>query len=370
MPTPEPERPAEPDLEPDLETGPEPEVEPDPDPDLQHRPLDLLDPAQEADARRWIEIHAAVQRELFGPAGSAWTLAEIQAFHRSAEKLRVASAAWSNGRMVGALELIMPTADNLAQALVWLSVDPAHRGRGVGTMLVEAAERIGAEHGRSTFVAETEWAAGGHDDGEGFATRHGYALGITMRRSAMTLPPDRDALTGILEAHHDDYALESSVDGIPDDWLADRAVLQQRMSTDAPSGDLAVEEEVWDAERLRANYERAREAGRRVVETVVRHVPSGRLVGFTSVSVSAGEPTLAYQQDTLVLKEHRGHALGLRLKAANALLIAQTLPEVRSVRTWNATSNANMLAVNDALGCAVDGYSREWQKIVAEPARA
>ena len=45
---------------------PEPGREPNPDrePDLQLRPVDLLDPAQEADARRWIEIHAAVQREI------------------------------------------------------------------------------------------------------------------------------------------------------------------------------------------------------------------------------------------------------------------------------------------------------------------
>jgi len=64
----------------------------------------------------------------------------------------------------------------------------------------------------------------------------------------------------------------------------------------------------------------------------------------------------------LVLREHRGHGLGLRLKAANALRLMDELPEVSSIRTWNAASNAYMLAVNRRLGYAVDGYSREWQK--------
>ena len=183
-----------------------------------------------------------------------------------------------------------------------------------------------------------------------------------MLRSDLALPVDREALEAVLHQAGDDYVLESFVDHIPEEWLDDRAVLQQRMSTDAPSDDLEVEEEVWDADRLRSNYERARSSGRRIVETVARHVPSGRLVGFTSVSISAGEPDLAYQQDTLVLREHRGRALGLRLKAANALRLMDELPEVTSVRTWNAASNTHMLAVNRRLGYRVDGYSREWQK--------
>ena len=274
-------------------------------------------------------------------------------------------AAWRGGLLVGALDVLMPTTDNLSLAILWLSVEPAHRGRGVGSALLAEAERIGEQHGRTLFNVETEWAEGRSDAAQGFAERHGYELGLTMLRSAMPLPADRDALVSVAASGGDDYVLESFVDHMPEGWLDDRAVLQQRMSTDAPSEDLEVEEEAWDADRLRSNYERARSSGRRIVETVARHLPSGRLVGFTSVSISAGEPDLAYQQDTLVLRDHRGHALGLRLKAANALRVMDELPEVTAVRTWNAASNTHMLAVNRRLGYAVDGYSREWQKRVA-----
>jgi GNAT superfamily N-acetyltransferase len=331
--------------------------------DLDIRPIDLLDPHQEPAARQWIDVHAAVQRDLFGGRGSAWTLGEVQGFVRGADKKRVARAAWSRGELVGALEVHLPLRDNLRSAMLWLSVRPTAQRRGVGSALLADAEAIAAEHGRTTLLVETEWAHGRTDGAEGFASSRGFVVAQTVLRSEQPLPADVDALRAELAAPGAEaYSLESYVDDMPDEWLDDRALLQQRMSTDAPADDLDIEEEDWDADRLRASNARARASGRRIVETAARHVPSGRLVGFTTVSVSAGEPDLGYQQDTLVLREHRGHALGLRLKAANALLLMSELPHVTAVRTWNAASNDHMLAVNRRLGYRVDGYSREWQK--------
>jgi GNAT superfamily N-acetyltransferase len=335
--------------------------------DVEILAIDLLDPAQGAAAREWIEVHAVVQRELFGQRGSEWPLEEVQALHRTGTKKRVDLAAWVGGRVVGALEVQLPQLDNLDAAMIWLSVRPEARGRGIGSELLGRAERIGADHGRTLFFAETEWAEPGADVSETFASNRGYAVGQTVLRSEMALPGDREALEAVLSAcGAEDYVLDGYVDDLPEAWLDDRAHLQQRMSTDAPSDDLALEEEAWDADRLREQQQGLLSAGRRIVETVARHVPSGRIVGFTQVSVSANEPALAFQQDTLVLREHRGHGLGLRLKAANALRLIDELPEVTSVRTWNAASNAHMLAVNRRLGYTVDGYSREWQKKKAE----
>ena len=328
------------------------------------RLIDLLDPEQEPAAQAWIDVHAAAQHDLFGDRGSSWTLDEIRGFHRSPTGRRVALAAWVGDRLVGALEVRMPTRDNLDLAMLWLSVHPDHRGRGLGETLLREGEAVALEAGRGTLMGETESAEGGADEAEAFAARHGYAIGQTMVRSAMPLPADREQLAALCAAE-DDYALESFVDHIPEEWLDDRAALQQRMSTDAPLDDLVLEEEAWDAERLRESLARTLASGRRVVESAARHLPTGRLVAFTTVAVSAGSPDLAFQQDTLVLREHRGHGLGLRLKAANALLLMQELPEVTSIRTWNAASNDHMLAVNRRLGYAVDGYSREWQKRLA-----
>ena len=331
--------------------------------DFDIRPVDLLDDTTTDAARAWVDVHAAVQRDLFGPSGSAWTLDEVREFVRARHVTRVHFGAWLEDRLVGALEVRMPQLDNLHAAMLWLSVLPDARGRGVGSALLQQAERVAADHGRTTLLVETEWAEGSRDRAESFALGHGYAVAQTMLRSELALPVDRDVLDEVIAAPGAEaYLLESFVDDLPEEWLDDRAVLQGRMSTDAPLDDLVMEEEAWDADRLREAHARARASGRRVVETVARHVPSGRLVGFTTVGVPATEPDLGYQQDTLVLREHRGHGLGLRLKAANALLIMERLSGVTRIRTWNATSNEQMLAVNRRLGYVVDGYSREWQK--------
>ncbi len=330
------------------------------------RPIAILDPDAEATAREWMQVHASIQEELFGAKGSRYTLEELQAFHRAPERRRVDRAAYLDGELVGALEVIMPTTDNLRLAFLMLSVLAPARRRGVGSALLEEAERIARDHGRDVLMVETEWAEGGQDLGEAFARRRGFEIGQTMLRSDMPLRERRGALETLLAAPGaEDYVFESFVDEMPDDWLDQRAVLAQRMSTDAPVDDLAMEEEVWDAERLRGTLDRLLQSGRRVVETVARHVPTGDLVGFTQVNVSTSDPSVAYQQDTLVLTEHRGHRLGLRLKAANALLLMDRMPDVRSVRTWNSSTNEPMLAVNRELGYVVDGYSREWQKTLS-----
>lgn len=330
------------------------------------RPIDLLDPAQEQAATQWVGVHASAQRWVHGDRGSAWTLYEIRAFHRKTDKKRIDRAVWRGGRVVGAVEVMLPVHDNPRLALLWLAVEPDHRRLGIGTALLEEAERIAADEGRTVLAAETEWREGGSDESGEFAARHGYANAQTMLRSEQTLPGDREAITAALAGPGaEDYAVESFVDDMPEEWLDDRALLQQRMSTDAPLDDLELEEEVWDADRLRQEQAADKLAGRRVIESVARHLPTGRLVGFTSIGVSSGTPHLGYQEDTLVLREHRGHSLGLRLKAANALRLMAELPEVAAIRTWNAASNVHMLAVNRQLGYVVDGYSREWQKVVA-----
>ncbi|MBB2985643.1 GNAT family N-acetyltransferase [Terracoccus luteus] len=344
--------------------------------DVQVVPIDLLadhDPEQDAAAQDWIGVHASVQVELFGEGSSAWTLEEVRELHRSGDKRRIDRAALVDGRLVGALELMLPVNDNRDTALLWLSVDPSSRGRGVGSTLLAEAERVAASEGRGVLRVETEWAAGSTDTAEPFARRHGFEVGQEVLRSEQRLPVDpallgrllgplTDPLTDPLPSGGDGYVVEFFVDTMPEAWYADRVVLQQRMSTDAPADDLDLEEEVWDVERLRRAQQATRASGRRVVESVARHVASGRLVGFTTVTVSASSPDLGYQQDTLVLREHRGHGLGLRLKAANARRVAEALPDVTRIRTWNAASNGPMLDVNRRLGYVVDGHSREWQR--------
>ena len=91
-----------------------------------------------------------------------------------------------------------------------------------------------------------------------------------------------------------------------------------RMSTDAPQGDVDWAEETWDAARYAENAQVQLAAGRRVFTAVAREGASGRLVAFTVAVVPDATRDLAFQHETLVVREHRGHGLGLAVKDARS----------------------------------------------------
>jgi GNAT superfamily N-acetyltransferase len=334
-------------------------------PDLRILPVSGLDPAQGQLFRAWAAVYEADGRHTLGAAHSGWTLEELRELERSTERRRLAWAAVEGDEVVAAVSLSMPQHDNLAMAGITLAVLPGRRRRGIGTTLLRHAEERARDHGRSVLMSETQWAFEGADEsGEGFAARRGYAAAQTALRSTLTVPDERTALEALLGARGPDgYTLHTVWDGVPGEWLAGRAELSRRMSTDVPLGDLKLEEEVWDEDRVRDSYARIAGMGRRVVDTYAVEEATGRLVGYTQVQVGDGSD-LGYQQDTLVLEEHRGHGLGLRLKAANTLAVMAELPAVTRIRTWNADDNVHMLAVNRQLGYQPDAWLREWQKVV------
>ncbi len=315
----------------------------------------------------WAGVLAADGRHVFGSDHTAHSADELREMTRSTAQHRIAWAAVDDsGTVVGSAGVHLPRHDNLAQAGVLVTVHPDHRRRGIGTALLEHVEAAAAEHGRTVLLAETQWRVGARDEcGEDFAAVHGYAGAQTVLRSSLSLPADRAALEAVVQGHEaDGYVVRTCWDGIPESWLAGRAELSRRMSTDIPMGDLVLEEERWDEERVRADYERIAAVGRRVVDAYALHEATGALVGYTQVQVPRADPEVAFQQDTLVMREHRGHGLGLRMKAAGTLALMDGSPTTGSVRTWNADDNAPMLAVNSALGFVHDGMMREWQKVV------
>jgi GNAT superfamily N-acetyltransferase len=131
---------------------------------------------------------------------------------------------------------------------------------------------------------------------------------------------------------------------------------------DAPTDELDVEDEVFDAARIRA-FEAARlDGGDRIYRIVARRKSDGVLAGHTLVGVNEAQPEYANQWDTSVLEDHRGHRLGMLLKASMVEWLHEAEPTLRYLDTWNAESNSYMIAVNEALGYEVVerhlGYQR------------
>lgn len=325
-------------------------------------PVDPLDPAQTARFAAWRNTIEASDREQYGDDHAAYSADEYRAmFCNQRYERRIAWAAVRDGTVVGHLDVMLHLTDNPRRLDFALAVHPDHRRLGIGSALAQHVERVAHDEGRTVLGTESDVATARDDPARGFAARHGYTAAQRELRSRLDLPVDVAGARAEAEKHAEDYDVLTSWDGIPDEWLADRALLSRRMSTDVPLGQLDFDEQEWDTDRVRQDFELAREQGRRVVETVARHRASGQIVAYTDIAVARREPR-AWQWATLVLSEHRGHRLGLLVKAANLQALVAELPHVRSVHTWNAGENEPMLRVNRALGFVPVGRLTEWQK--------
>jgi GNAT superfamily N-acetyltransferase len=317
------------------------------------------DPVERARFDAWAEVFTVAGRH--DAAEEPETADELRVKETDETRLRLREAAVAGDCVVGGYDMILPLRDNQRVAYFVLTVHPDHRRRGIGTMLLTSAEAVAAEHDRTNLVSETSWLGDDHrvgDTGGDFARRFGYAPAQTLRRSDYTVPGTGPEVPPAPQG----YAVETCLGTPPPADRADRVRLARRMSTDAPMGDLDFEEEEWDEAAIAAHDERLVTMGRGRVNTFARHLESGRLVAFTEIQVPKESRTLAYQEDTLVLREHRGRGLGLILKVTNLARLRTAYPDIRTVRTWNAVENAHMLAVNDAMGYATSGFVREWQK--------
>jgi GNAT superfamily N-acetyltransferase len=325
-----------------------------------------VDPDDAARLEAWRVVREASERVEYGDEHGVQSLNEVRAsFCDQRYERRLAWAAVHDGTVAGHLEVALPLTDNTHRLDFTVAVHPDHRRQRIGSALLEHVERMAPAEHRTVLGAESDVAAGHDDPAAGFAARHGFATAQRELRSRLQLPVDVASARADAEKHADGYEVLTSWDGIPDEWLTDRALLSRRMSTDAPLGALDYAAEEWDTQRVRRIFDLAREQRRRVVETVARHRASGRLVGYTTLAVAEHMPEVGYQWDTLVLGEHRGHRLGMLLKAANLQALHAELPRVRSVHTWNANENEPMLRVNRALGFEPIGQMTEWQKTLS-----
>ena len=86
------------------------------------------------------------------------------------------------------------------------------------------------------------------------------------------------------------------------------------------------------------------------------------MVALTEMMATDHQPEVGLQSGTLVLKEHRGHRLGLAVKVANLRGYQADFPRVRVVHSWNAEANGPMVAINDKLGFRPVEYLVEMQR--------
>lgn len=256
------------------------------------------------------------------------------------------------------------------QHLRWseVAVAPAHRRRGLGRALLRRAVQAVADQGDDVVfmsqVTDRIPAA------ERFARAIGATPGLEMRTNQLDLATvDRAKVDEWAAIAPAGYRL-ARVDGpVPPELITPYIESASGMN-DAPRGDLRVDDWELDEEQIRDRESWQRQAGIERWLMVAIHEASGAGAGFTEVTYDPRVSHLIWQQGTAVIDAHRGHRLGLWMKAAMLKRILEQRTKARFIRTGNANTNAQMLAINAQLGFEPAWSAALWQLTLADARKA
>lgn len=343
-----------------------------------------------ADFIATVDVRNAVEADGYGSDEFAFTAAELLPGWLDMEyEPKMMFGARLDGRIVA--RAIIETRPGNESGVGWLQVQvhPDFRRQGIGGALGDTLEQV-ARQQRLTrllvYVVSREAPGERLPSPTGFGSvplgnaevrfllKRGYMLEQVERGSRLALPVD-DAL---LRSRFDeasalagpDYAVHTWVGTTPGRWREDIAMLLTRMSTDAPTAGLEEPEDPWTVERVLAYEANHASDPRTEITAAIEHVPTGRLVGFTGLTTPVETSRPANQEDTIVVREHRGHRLGMLLKVANLMQLQRVRPGHPAIITFNAEENRHMLAVNEAVGFLPIAYEGAWKKLLGYPVGA
>jgi GNAT superfamily N-acetyltransferase len=222
-----------------------------------------------------------------------------------------------------------------------INVHPAERRRGIASRLLNAVVASAREHDVSTLLADTRVdSAGDH-----FLHRHGFAVGLTLVFARLRLA---DVVLELVEGP-EGYRLESWA-GVVRDELAQTFTDARAGMADAPQGNIAYGEDVWDVERTRNAAQVIEQRGEQLCTVAAIHERTGAVVGFTELVVPGDGKGDAEHYGTAVLPAHRGHGLALWMKAEQIRLARQAFPDLDGLLTDTVDTNAPMQRINTRLG--------------------
>ena len=249
-----------------------------------------------------------------------------------------------------------------------IAVKPHHRRVGLGRALF--ARVLGSFEGQGdniTVISETKDRM---PSGEAFAHAIGAKPGLPMKLKQLDLRTvDRTKVAGWARATPKGYRLER-IDGTVPAQFVQAFIEASEGINDMPRGEIAFNDWKLTEAQIRQRESFFKQAGMTWWLLLAIDDRSGEGVGFTEVEFNPQDPHAIQQEGTAVVAAHRGHGIGLWLKAVMLERILDERPDSRFIRTGNANVNKQMLAINEKLGFADAWRTTLWQVPIADARKA
>jgi GNAT superfamily N-acetyltransferase len=238
-----------------------------------------------------------------------------------------------------------------------IAVHPAERRQGVGSALLDAAVSTARGEGRRSLVAQAETGS----PGDLFLAARGFRRVLALTYTRLPLADvDLTRISEIAELPHPGYELTHWEGTVPP-GLARTFADSRRAMDDMPMEGTDHGTVVWDVERVVSAAETIAKRGELLHTVASVDRSDGSIAGFTELVVPGDGRGDGQHYGTGVLPEHRGHGLGLWMKAESIRLARRTYPELGGLLTDTADSNAPMRGINDALGYLPTHRAVEYQ---------
>lgn len=340
-----------------------------------------VDGPDAADFHVMVDLRNRINERVRGEQAVAATAAQtLPAWQDQSDEEIHGFLVHADGEPVGRALLYVPLEEGAKGADARIEILPEWWGRGAGRHAFDRLGAIARERGRNVLhgwtdhlqldgeriTARTGWGSVPDDHTSRAMLGFGFTLEQVYRASALDLsrPSDRiDAVLAAARSAASDYRFVSWSLPTPPEHRAGYARLKSRMSTDAPAGAMEFDEQTWNAERVERLDERLVAQGCTGVIGAAQHIPTGEMAAYTELYMFGDDhsrPTS--QNDTLVLKEHRGHRLGALVKCETLAIWRERMPESTRILTNNAEENRPMLSINEEMGFTPIGYSGMWQQ--------
>lgn len=246
--------------------------------------------------------------------------------------------------------------DRSHRAELQIHVHPTGRRTGVASALLDRALARGRELGIRTVLGQ----ARDQTPGAAFLTARGFRPVLTLMYSRLVLDAGgMPAIRAIVERPHPGYRLRSWTGAVPAD-LEESFAYARRSMDDMPMGETDYGRVVWDVERVRAATKAVADRGD-ILHAIAAIDPDESVVGFTEVVVPGDGEGDGQNYGTGVLPDHRGHGLGLWMKAASILRVRERHPRLAGLLTDVAQENTPMRTIAATLGYRPTHVSREYR---------